>query len=212
MAGGKGIDVLMRVVSKGRAMQAESSTAFEAAKVMDMVLREGFVPGQFCELKEFSFSAGAESSITGGHEGGKQDAGRTEEEKLARKKAKELAKANRRTADYGNAQVLDMQPVSYSRQFDTASTLLFQSLVGCETLDQISIVKRKAAGTANSGEVYLRLDFSKVLMTELDWKDAEHIVEETGTFIYKQLQVRYRPQKPDGTMGTVVRTVWTMKS
>ena len=102
--------------------------------------------------------------------------------------------------------------MEFTRIFDTASTLLFKALVGCETLDSISIIKRKAAGTINSGLAYLRLDFTKVLMTDLEWKDAEHIIEETGTFIYREITVRYRPQKPDGTLGAIIPMNWKMKT
>ena len=49
------------------------------------------------------------------------------------------------------------------------------------------------------------------MITELDWKDAEHYVEETGTFIYRQIKVRYRPQNADGTLGSIIPMSWKMK-
>ena len=152
MAQDGNIDVMMRIVSKGRAMQAESGTEFATGSDM---LRTGFDTGQFCDLKEFSFAAGAESSLGGDDDDDDDEDGPSlkDKDKQRRKRRKQ------RKAEAGKPQVIDMQPVSYTRLFDTASTLLHRALVQCETLDQISIAKRKAAGTANAGEIYLRLDF-----------------------------------------------------
>ena len=203
----RSIDVLMRVVSKGRAMQAENATAFAVDQIVDR-LRADFDAGQFCELREFNFSAGAIS------EDGPPDL------KAADGFAKELAKyvfdkkqaKQRREGNVGNLDAVDIQPVGFTRIFDTASTLMFQALVTCQTLDSISIAKRKAAGTSNSGEIYLRLDFEKVLMTDLEWKDDGEVIEETGTFIYRQIKVRYRPQNADGKLGSIIPMSWTMKA
>lgn len=213
-----GIDVLMAVFNKGRAMQAESRTVMVVDKMVDQ-MRQGFEPGQFCELQEFSFSAGV---------GG----GQSEKTRKAQKKASEAStpKAERKippsptervatlrasqlekAAKQKTVEYVDMQPVEFTRILDTSSTLLFQALTGCDTLDSISVVKRKAAGTSNSGECYLRLDFTKVLITELAWKDSEHVIIETGTFIYREVRLRYRPQKEDGSLGTVIESKWAMK-
>ena len=202
-----GIDVLMRVVNKGRALQAESRTVFAVNQIIDG-LRADFAPGLFCELREFNFSAGA---LSGTPPAAKKDESALQAQIKQRKYEMRKAAA-RRGGNLANLETVDIQPVEFTRIFDTASTLLFKALVGCETLDSVSIIKRKAAGTINSGLVYLRLDFTKVLMTDLEWKDAEHIIEETGTFIYREITVRYRPQKADGTLGPVIPMNWKMKT
>ena len=202
-----GIDVLMRVVNKGRALQAESRTAFAVNQIIDG-LRADFAPGLFCELREFNFSAGA---LSGTPPVAKKDENALQVQ-LKQRKYEMRKAAARRGGNRANLETVDIQPVEFTRIFDTASTLLFKALVGCETLDSISIVKRKAAGAINSGLAYLRLDFTKVLMTDLEWKDAEHIIEETGTFIYREVTVRYRPQKADGTLGPIIPMTWKMKT
>ena len=201
-----GIDVLMRMVNKGRALQAESRTVFAVNRIIDG-LRADFDEGQFCELREFNFSAGAMSAT---NPPAKKDESAFQAQ--IRQRAFEMRKRRARNdGNRANLETIDIQPVEYTRIFDTASTLLFKALVGCETLDSISIIKRKAAGTINSGLAYLRLDFNKVLVTDLEWKDAEHIIEETGTFIYREVTVRYRPQKADGTLGAIIPMNWKMK-
>ncbi len=198
------VDVLMKVVSKGSAMMAESSTAFLVDKVVDR-LREGFEPGRYFELQEFSFSAGVESSMSDKKKKKKKAdpdlAGLGATEAIVQGQQKKLVK--RATREF-----VDVQPVEFTRIFDTSSTLLFNAMVNCDTLDSVSVVKRKGAGTSNSGEIFLRVDFDQVLMTELEWKDTEHVVIETGTFIYRELTIRYRPQKPDGSLGTIIQATW----
>ena len=214
-----GIDVLMKVVGPKGTLSAESSTVFANKPVMDP-LRSGFTPGQFCELREFSFSAGVGGSVSA-HE-------------QKRKEAKKLAKAGkpgdvpvrkseldkmwdiRRAQDKkirkrAEGEDADMEEVEFTRVLDCMSTQLFTALVNCETLESLSIVKRKAAGSVNSGDCFLRLDFSKVLITNLEWKDSEHLMIESGTFIYRKLTMRYRPQRPNGTLDVAVQTEWEMR-
>lgn len=213
------IDVLMRIVGPQGPMAAESFTAFTGSGQTD-TLREGFEPGKFCELREFSFSAGIEGSLS-----------KAKQEKD--KKIAKAAKKNESSDDFLNlyakrerlhksqaekvskrqsAEFVDMQPVDFTRIMDTASTLLFKAMVECETLPEVSIVKRKAVGSTNSGGCYLRLDFEKVLVTKLEWKDNEQIIIETGSFIYRKVTIRYRPQKFDGGLGNVIQSTWTMPS
>ena len=201
-----GIDVLMLMKASNGPIPAESQTVFTPSKTPDP-LRLGFQAGQFCELLAFEFAVGIEPA------GAKLP---DEFYKKHPELAKQLEKVKKQNAMQEetlskSADIIEAQPIQFTRLFDVASPRLFQALVGCETLDQVSIVKRKASGTANSGEVYLRLDFTKVLVTELEWEDKEHYVEETGTFIYRELVVRYRQQKPDGTLGVPIPMEWKMQ-
>ena len=224
------IDVLMRVQGPEGPIAAESSTEFATMQITDG-LRDGFVPGFFCELREFNFSAGVAKAI------GKDD-NKSTATKLAEAQAK-LKRQEERKSLYatmteqqkradaisrldktqdklggkrGAGDFVDMQPVEFTRVLDQMSSRLFQSLVDCETLEKISVVKRKATGSRNTGDCYLRLDFEKVLVTNLEWKDSEHIILENGTFIYRKMTIRYRPQKPDGTLGAVIQSEWEMQS
>lgn len=211
------IDVLMRVVGTEGPFPAESYTDFAGSS--DRQLREGFVAGQFCELREFSFSAGIEGSMSKfkkkkDKEEKKVQAAQPVERVLssAEKHQQLLQQQYDRARKREKDELVDMQPVEFTRVMDSASTLLFKSMVECNSLPELSIVKRKASGSANSGECYLRLDFETVLITRLEWKDSEHIMLESGTFIYRKVTIRYRPQKNDGSLGTVIQSTWTMKT
>lgn len=210
------IDVLMRIVGPRGAMMAESATQFTVGNSSN-ALALGFEPGRFCELREFDLSAGIDGSAekrkkkakkAAAEAAAKENLPRTAEQRRAEIVRSQDKKVGARDKDVS----LEMQPVEYTRVMDCASTQLFQALVQCDTLDEINIVKRKAAGTRNSGEVYLRLDFKQVLITELDWKDSSHVILETGSFIYREVVIRYRPQKDDGSLGTIVQSHWKMRA
>lgn len=220
---GDAIDVLMKVVGPTGPYEAESSTEFKTKPVMDL-LRSGFAPGQFCELQSFSFSAGVTSSMSKKETADQKGTSAFDQEAM-----KHAAQTGRPVSDVRNemlarlgraatpaksskVEFVDMQPVEFTRVMDSMSTLLFKAMVNCDTLETISVVKRKATGSANSGDCFLRLDFTKVLLTHLDWKDTGPHMIETGTFIYRKLTMRYRPQRHDGTLDVAVQTEWEMKA
>jgi hypothetical protein len=75
--------------------------------------------------------------------------------------------------------------------------------------DSATLIKRKAAGGALSGEVFLRLDFTKVLMIGIDW-DQDEPIKEKCKFISRAVTLHYRPQLPDGSLGAPKQAFWTM--
>lgn len=220
---GDATDVLMKVVGPTGPYEAESSTEFKTKPVMDL-LRSGFTPGQFCELQSFGFSAGVTSSMSRKETGEQKGASALDQDAMKRAaqtkrpveevRQEMLARLGRSTPapKSAKAEFVDMQPVEFTRIMDSMSTLLFKALVGCETLEAVSVVKRKATGSANSGDCFLRLDFTKVLLTHLDWKDSGTHMTESGTFIYRKLTMRYRPQRADGSLDVAVQTEWEMKA
>jgi len=112
----------------------------------------------------------------------------------------------------GEDNIVDMEPITFTRFVDQASMSLFQALVAAETLDSITVVKRKAAGTDHSGEIYLRVDFTKALLTCLEWDDDELCVEEKWKFICREVKMQFRPQRDDGSLGAVVSGAWSMNT
>jgi len=229
---GSAIDVLMRIQGRGGAFPGEASTRFEVSETVDK-LRKDFKEGFFCELQEFSFSAGAESALKSADDLERErrdklkkaDKRRQEEEALRgaarpssgppspENRIKAIEKAAQRRLDRrGAGEFVDMRPVEFTRLFDSSSTQLFTALTSSETLPVVTVVKRKASGVAASGLCYLRLDFEDVLMTELTWKDATHVVIETGTFIYKKLKISYAPQSAGGSLLPAVTADWAMKA
>ena len=74
-------------------------------------------------------------------------------------------------------------------------------MVTGDTLQSLIVVKRKASGADSAGLVYLRVDFSDVLIIALDWQDSDRFIEETCSFIWRKAQIRYRLQKAGRVPG-----------
>lgn len=205
-------DILMIVVGKKGRLQAEGTTDFAQRTSGD--LSSDFFSPMIFELQEFNFSVGVAPPVADDEDDDPADGaakGKTAAA-AARSKANARRSASTRNGQGTKSDIIDIQPVKFTRLFDSASTQLFTSLVTCETIRSISIIKRKAAGSRNSGEAYLRLDFTEVLLTDLDWAEEADLIKETGTFIYRKLKVSYRPQKADGSLDVVKNINWTMKS
>jgi len=113
----------------------------------------------------------------------------------------------------GGAQnkAIDGEPVRISRQIDAASPTLMQYCFTSTTLDSAVIVKRRAGGGGASGYAYLRLEFTGVLITGISWSDS-HVVKESITFIYRKVDISYRPQDASGTLGAHIGASWSLFS
>ncbi|RYE98798.1 MAG: hypothetical protein EOO77_36590 [Oxalobacteraceae bacterium] len=205
------IDVLMQVIvtAQGLAMGAEDYTDVTALVQNDPMLKD-FKPGHFCTLQQFDFSAGLASLV--GNKGDDTDQETETSDAESVKTVAEMARATQRDRylQRKNDDIVDMQPVSYTRILDAASTELFDALTKSKTIAKISIVKRKAAGAAASGLGYLRLNFENVLMTSLTWSDGVHVLTESGTFIYRKVTIEYKKQNPGGALVDGSTGTWTM--
>lgn len=100
---------------------------------------------------------------------------------------------------------LELDKFSFKRNIDCASPVFFQSCCKSETFASAVLVKRRSqGGTDVDGGLlpsagYLRIEFTKVLITGIDWDDGE-VVEEKCEFICRGITVTYRQQKDDGTI------------
>ena len=100
-----------------------------------------------------------------------------------------------------------VQPISFTRAIDAASPIMMTNMINCTQFQSASLIKRRGAGGNSAGEVYLRIDFTSVLIVSIDWDDDDK-VNETCKFICKKVAISYRPQLPDGSLGAVVPGQW----
>lgn len=105
---------------------------------------------------------------------------------------------------------VSVQPVTIVRPIDRSSPVLLQKCIDTETFKSVSVVKRKAAGTAYAGEPYLRMDFIGVLIKDVSWSNDEP-VKETTRLISRSIIIRYRPQGSDGKLYPPVVGSWSMR-
>jgi len=196
----------------GTAIAAEAQTKLISGRSAPDKLLKGFEHDHFMEVDNFNFTIGKTTStsaeknkplvVTGGQPtGGTQTGGRGQTTPVV---VKPRPPDPTGTNDPGH---VDPEPVSFDRSIDKASSILMDHLLNRKPFDHCTIIKRKAAGGPAAGEVYLRLDFTKVLIKHIGWSDDLE-VKESISFIYRTVTMHYRPQLPDGTLGGAVQGFW----
>lgn len=91
-----------------------------------------------------------------------------------------------------------------------ASPIFLEHCANVTPFAKVILVKRKFTGNLGFHEAYLRITFTDVLLTGVEWDDGE-IVKEKCSFVYRQIDVAYKPQKQDGTLATSVPGSWKAK-
>jgi len=197
-------DILMMAIdSSGNAIAAESQTTFEDTTDVDS-LRTGFTAGQFWDVTDFGFNLGTM----------KAEQIRLQPDDIAAFIKKGMIPPAPPLPNSPEAvKIVDVQPISFTRQFDCGTAALFSAFSTATPLNSMTLIKRRAAGTQNSGLVYLRIDFTGVLLINLDWTDEERRVKETWKFICRQIKMQYRQQYAEGALAPVpLPGNWTMAS
>jgi hypothetical protein len=217
-------DVLMTFIdSSGEGVAAECASVWN---IQDG-LKAGFSPGCYFEIEDFTFGGGLESGDSGSEKnGGRGSSSSGKGNSLSQRgenakdgdsdKSKRSSRGNK-FANYimsGSLMYpLDVQEISFSRQLDMASPVLFWSCLKLIPFTQAIIVKRKVIGGVASRGVsvnlmgFFRLEFDKPLITSVEWEDGE-IVKEKLKFVCRGGKVIYKPQKPDGTLGDPISITW----
>ena len=99
---------------------------------------------------------------------------------------------------------LEFDQFNFKRVIDSASPIFFQCCCESRTFDSAVLVKRVAqgdlGGPKNQSIAFLRIDFTKVLITGINWDDGD-LVTESCEFICQGMKVTYRRQKEDGTVA-----------
>jgi type VI protein secretion system component Hcp len=205
-------DLLMKFVLNNKPIEAESLTDLTSTSKVPNPLMEGFTSGQCFEIDNFKFRAG-----TAG-DGKVRPSTPTKTESDSTGKTEKISTPPHSGAreDYqtwragGNRRYpVDLKPISFERSIESSSALLIQSCIDCVYFDSATLIKRKPTGSAAAGEAYLRLDFTGVLVTGVDWSDGDE-VKETCTFICRGVTIGYRPQLPNGSLGAVTSGFWSV--
>jgi type VI secretion system secreted protein Hcp len=102
-----------------------------------------------------------------------------------------------------------LNPAVIEKSVDTMSRSLFTLSATGSPLTKMQLYIRKAG--AAGGKPYLLYVFNMVFVSKIDWSassDDEQPLERV-TFAYGALALAYYPQKPDGTLGTALKTSWS---
>jgi type VI protein secretion system component Hcp len=98
---------------------------------------------------------------------------------------------------------LEFEKFTFERVIDSASPVFFQCCCTSRTFDRAVLVKRVSQGESGSVQRpalgYLRIDFSKVLITGIGWDDGD-LVKEQCEFICQKMVITYRRQDVSGNV------------
>jgi type VI protein secretion system component Hcp len=191
----------------GTAIDAEAKTKLISLRKVDNLLK-GFADGQFMEVDNFNFTIGKTRSTTA--EKNKPlvaNVGPTGSHGAAGPVTFKPRPADAVPDPDADGNHVDPEPISFDRTIDKSSKILMDHLLKRKVFDHATIIKRKSAGGPSAGEVYLRLDFTKVLIKHIGWSN-DLPVKESVQFIYRSVTMHYRPQLPDGTLGGAVQGFW----
>jgi type VI secretion system secreted protein Hcp len=97
------------------------------------------------------------------------------------------------------------------RMFDIASPTLFQLCANSTSLKSATLVQRKGGSSQSTMGIapcHLRIDFYDILLTSVSWDVEDQGIEEKLKFVCRKISVQYKPQKPDGTLGSPVHGEW----
>jgi type VI protein secretion system component Hcp len=193
-------DILMVLCkSAGSGIPAESQTQLGAS---DKMLHgagpwpTNFEAGKFFELDSFSMHVQAEPSDSAEEKKGTNIV-ITTGAKPATSMPKKLGKTTTWQAGMLN-------PISCSRQIDTASPVLFQECGKATPFAFAAIVRRKVIGGGLQNQQdtvlmsYMRIDFKDVVIIDLTWNSADDGVKETFQFVCSMASVQYRQQLATG--------------
>jgi type VI protein secretion system component Hcp len=191
MAGEQNNELLMRLVdSTGKYLAAESRSEIDPKPGK---LAEDYNPGSFFSVDDFAFGMNIDD-MDG--EGNKPTGPQVKFGKWKSASAGDIET----TSPFP----LRMDEFSITRRYDCASPVLFQKCAKSESFHNASLIKRKTVG--GKLECFLRFDFEDVLITHIDWQDAE-VIKETVKFVFRKITVRYRTQAHSGKLDAAGSSV-----
>ncbi len=201
--------VVAGTAPNGEAIQTETQTKLITGRLTPDPLLKGFKAGHFMEVDSFSFGIGRPKPTTA-------EKNKPEPVLFTSNHAQgghpliQTATVPQRREPPGteeDSENVNPQPVTFQRSIDTASHILMDHLLYRKIFEHATIIKRKSVGGPAAGEVFLRLDFTKVLIKNIGWSDGLDVKEDVE-FIYRSVTMHYRPQLPDGTLGGALQGFW----
>ena len=203
-------DILIRIKKDGNYLGMAGDSQSKVDKSDE--LTKDFTPGKFVEIDDFDFGVSlidrdsADDDREDDGDGGTGNSGRKGKKAKDGKFVKFTQGASLTAGPGQPIYPVTFDEVSITRQMDSASPLLLQSCFNTRSLNQVTVVKRKVAGSgATLGRIpYLRIDFDDVLITDLSWDVNDQVMKEKLKFVYRTVTVKYRPQNNDGSPGVVI--------
>lgn len=103
-----------------------------------------------------------------------------------------------------------MNDFKFSMWFNKASPKLFQMCATGEHVKKATLVCRKAGG---GQQTFLEIEFENLVISSFDIVGDEERLHPRNdvTFNFETIQLKYMPQKPDGTVGAASTAGYNLK-
>jgi type VI secretion system secreted protein Hcp len=108
----------------------------------------------------------------------------------------------------GKAKGACVKDISFVKSLDKASPLLLANAISGMTIPTATLVAVKQVGSANGAPAeYLRIELKDVVVTSVqDGGSSGSAPLEQVTLSFGSLNLQYKPQKNDGSLGDVIQT------
>jgi type VI secretion system secreted protein Hcp len=109
---------------------------------------------------------------------------------------------------------VNFNPFKITKAIDKSSPLFFGTLCTGGHYEDVILYMRKAGtskerSSSPDADVYLKYEFKMAFVTNISWSHNDPAPNEEITFEYGALQVTYKPQKKDGSLGASKTTAWS---
>jgi type VI secretion system secreted protein Hcp len=108
----------------------------------------------------------------------------------------------------GGAGKVQMQDFHFVKRLDKASPKLFLACASGQHIKGATLVARKAG---KDQQEFLIYKFTDILVSSYQTGGSAHgelLPMDQVSFNFARIQVEYRPQNPDGSLGTAVKAGW----
>lgn len=112
----------------------------------------------------------------------------------------------------GGAGKVALSDFSFTKKTSKASPLLFLACATGQHIKKAVLTVRKAGGDQQE---YLVVTMSDLLVSSYNTGDApggDVAVVDSCSLNYAKIEIEYKPQKPDGSLGSAVKAGWDVKA
>lgn len=109
----------------------------------------------------------------------------------------------------GGAGKVSMQDFHFTKHYSKASPVLMQATASGKHFKTADLVLRKAG---KDQQEFLKYKLSDVIITSYQTSGSGDVPMDSVSINFAKIEVEYKTQKPDGTLGDTTRAGWDLKA
>ena len=113
-----------------------------------------------------------------------------------------------------SASKVSLSSFNIMKKSDIASSKLFKACCLGDHIPKVTVSMRKQTGTRGQ-DVLLKYVFEEALVESVQWSGSsggDDTPTESVSLAFAKVTVEYKPQNPDGTLGTGTPVVWDVRT